>query len=935
MLLHAGPSFLLAPPPRFAAAPSSASPRRSRTPQSSPPTSHFARPADPVAQRVRPVAPRPPMATAEEGASSDVGVAVAESAQGFLLDARAYWVTKSLIAWNISDQKTSLFLYASRNATMCMSSQDMKGYDSKVELQPENDGLPSSVTQKFPFISSYRAFRIPSSVDVATLVKCQLAVASFDAHGNRQDVTGLQLPGVLDDMFAYTGPLGTIFSEEAVSMYLWAPTAQDVSVSFYDGPAGPLLETVQLNELNGVWSVTGPRNWENRYYLYEVTVYHQTTGNIEKCLAADPYARGLSANSTRTWLVDINNETLKPLAWDGLAAEKPRLDSFSDISIYELHIRDFSAHDSTVDCPFRGGFCAFTFQDSVGIEHLKKLSDAGLTHVHLLPSFQFGGVDDIKSNWKCVDEIELSKLPPGSDLQQAAIVAIQEEDPYNWGYNPVVWGVPKGSYASNPDGPSRIIEYRLMVQALNRLGLRVVMDVVYNHLYSSGPFAITSVLDKIVPGYYLRRDSNGQTENSAAVNNTASEHFMVDRLIVDDLLNWAVNYKVDGFRFDLMGHIMKKTMRNALKLHSTLLPGFSANSHCKASRTEILEQQKMVEEQQIRAKSALQSLTIDEHGVDGSKIYFFNDRIRDAINGGSPFGNPLQQGFSTGLFLEINYASAHDNETLFDIISLKTPMDLSIDERCRINHLSTSMIALSQGIPFFHAGDEILRSKSLDRDSYDSGDWFNKYYSILWILMQTPGKCSVLLFEGLILPMKQTIGVLGFHQEKRTKGAGLFILSHNMKIFRMKPRLENPSFKPAKHDIIAALDKFIDILKIRYSSPLFRLTTASDIVQRVHFHNTGPSLVPGVIVMSIEDARNDRHDMAQIDETFSCVVTVFNVCPYEVSIEIPDLASLRLQLHPVQVNSSDALARQSAYDTATGRFTVPKRTAAVFVEPRC
>ncbi|KAG0524993.1 hypothetical protein BDA96_06G017200 [Sorghum bicolor] len=880
----------------------------------------------------------------------------------FLLDARAYWVTGSLIAWDVSDQETSLFLYASRNATMCMSSGVIEGYDSKVELQPENDGLPSSVTQKFPFISSYRAFRIPSSVDVDTLVKCQLAVASFDAHGNRQDVTGLQLPGVLDDMFAYTGPLGTIFSEGAVSMYLWAPTAQDVSVNFYDGPAGPLLETVQLNESNGVWSVTGPRNWENRYYLYEVTVYHPATANIEKCLAADPYARGLSANSTRTWLVDINNETLKPLAWDGLAAEKPKLDSFSDISIYELHIRDFSAHDSTADCHFRGGFCAFTCQDSAGIEHLKKLSDAGLTHVHLLPSFQFGGVDDIKNNWKCVDEAELSKLPPGSDLQQAAIVAIQEDDPYNWGYNPVLWGVPKGSYASNPDGPSRIIEYRQMVQALNRLGLRVVMDVVYNHLYSSGPFAITSVLDKIVPGYYLRRDSNGQIENSAAVNNTASEHFMVDRLIVDDLLNWAVNYKVDGFRFDLMGHIMKRTM--------------------------------------VRAKSALQSLTIDEHGVDGSKIYLygegwdfgevaqnqrgingsqlnmsgtgigsFNDRVRDAINGGSPFGNPLQQGFSTGLFLEpngfyqgnetetrrtlatyadhiqiglagnlkdyvlisqtgearkgseirtfdgspvgyasspietINYASAHDNETLFDIISLKTPMNLSIDERCRINHLSTSMIALSQGIPFFHAGDEILRSKSLDRDSYNSGDWFNKidftYETNNW---------------GVGLP-------------PREKNEGSWPL--------MKPRLENPSFKPAKCDIIATLDKFVDILKIRYSSPLFRLTTASDIEQRVHFHNTGPSSVPGVIVMSIEDARNDRHEMAQIDKTFSCVVTVFNVCPHEVTIEIPDLASLGLQLHPVQVNSSDALVRQSAYEATTGRFTVPKRTTAVFVEPRC
>ncbi|VAI70930.1 unnamed protein product [Triticum turgidum subsp. durum] len=221
------------------------------------------------------------------------------------------------------------------------------------------------------------------------------------------------------------------------------------------------------------------------------------------------------------------------------------------------------------------------------MQHLRKLSDAGLTHVHLLPSFHFAGVDDIKSNWKFVDECKLATFPPGSDMQQEAVVAIQEEDPYNWGYNPVLWGVPKGSYASDPDGPSRIIEYRQMVQALNRIGLRVVMDVVYNHLDSSGPCGISSVLDKIVPGYYVRRDTNGQIENSAAMNNTASEHFMVDRLIVDDLLNWAVNYKIDGFRFDLMGHIMKHTM--------------------------------------MRAKAALQSLTRDAHGVDGSKIYLYGE----------------------------------------------------------------------------------------------------------------------------------------------------------------------------------------------------------------------------------------------------------------------------------------------------------------------
>ncbi|CAL5035685.1 unnamed protein product [Urochloa decumbens] len=956
MLLHASSAFAVAPPPRVAAAPSSASPRRSGAAQASPPPAHSARAAARGTLRVLPAAPRTPMAAGKQGAG------VAEANQVFLSDARAYWVTSSLIAWDVSDREASLYLYASGSATMYMSNGVIEGYDSKVQLQPEHGGLPACVTQKFPFISSYRAFRVPGSIDVASLVKCQLAVASFDAHGKSRGVTGLQLPGVLDDMFAYTGPLGPVFSEEAVSLYLWAPTAQDVSVSFYDGPVGPLLETVQLNESNGVWGVTGPRHWENRYYLYEVTVYHPATSQVEKCLADDPYARGLSANGTRSWLVDINCETLKPPSWDALAAEKPKLDSFSDISIYELHIRDFSAYDSTVDCHSRGGFCAFTCQDTAGISHLRKLSDAGLTHVHLLPSFQFGGVDDIKNNWKCVDEVELSKLPPGSDLQQDAVVAIQEEDPYNWGYNPVLWGVPKGSYASNPDGPNRIIEYRLMVQALNRLGLRVVMDVVYNHLYSSGPSSITSVLDKIVPGYYLRRDTNGQIENSAAVNNTASEHFMVDRLIVDDLLHWAVNYKVDGFRFDLMGHLMKETM--------------------------------------MRAKSALQSLTMDEHGVDGSKIYLygegwdfgevaqnkrgingsqlnmsgtgvgsFNDRIRDAINGGGPFGNPLQQGFSTGLFLEpngffqgnetetrltlatytdhiqiglagnlkdyvlishtgeakkgsevrtfdgspvgytsspietINYASAHDNETLFDIISLKTPTSLSIDERCRINHLCSSMIALSQGIPFFHAGDEILRSKSLDRDSYNSGDWFNKldftYETNNW---------------GVGLP-------------PREKNEGSWPL--------MKPRLENPSFKPTKDHILAALDNFVDILKIRYSSPLFRLTAATDVEQRVHFHNTGPSFVPGVIVMSIEDARNDVHEMAQLDENFSCVVTVFNACPHEVSIEIPDLAKMGLQLHPVQVNSSDALVRQSAFDASTGRFTMPRRTTAVFVEPRC
>ncbi|KAM0881788.1 hypothetical protein ACQ4PT_032737 [Festuca glaucescens] len=678
------------------------------------------------------------MAVGETGASAGTAVEnqAAEAIQAFMPDARAYWVTSSIIAWNVSDQEgSSVCLYASRGAALHLSpaNRGIQGYDSKVELQPEHAGLPESVTEKFPFISCYRAFRVPSSVDVASLVKCQLVVASFSADGKHTDVTGLQLPGVLDDMFAYTGPLGAVFSEEAVSLHLWAPTAQEVSVCFFDGPVGPVLETLQLKEFNGVWSITGPRDWENRYYLYEVDVYHPSKALVEKVLADDPYARGLSANGERTWLVDINCETMKPPSWDELADEKPKLDSFSDITIYELHIRDFSAHDSTVDCNSRGGFQAFTYQ--------------------------------------------------------------------------------------------------------------------------------------IVPGYYVRRDIKGQIENSAAMNNTASEHFMVDRLIVDDLLNWAVNYKVDGFRFDLMGHIMKRTM--------------------------------------MRAKYVLQSLTRDAHGVDGSKIYLygegwdfgevarnqrgingsqlnmsgtrigsFNDRMRDAVNGGNPFGNPLQQGFTTGLFLQPNgFYQGNEADTRAALATyadhIQTLTDVSVDERCRINLLASSMMALSQGIPFFHAGDEILRSKSIDRDSYNSGDWFNK---------------------------------LDFSYETNNWGVGLPPSEKNEDNWPLiKPRLENPFFKPAKRHILAVLESFVDILKIRYSSPLFRLSTASDTKQRVQFHNTGPSAIPGVIVMSIEDAQNDSPQMAQLDANFSHVVVVFNVCPHEVSMDIPALASMALELHPVQV----------------------------------
>nr|XP_009587792.1 pullulanase 1, chloroplastic isoform X4 [Nicotiana tomentosiformis] len=800
--------------------------------------------------------------------------------QDSLFYSRAFWVSRSIIAWNVGAGEGECYLYASRNAALCVADGEIQGHDVKIKLERTNYGL----------------------------------------------------------------------------------SQQEVRALIYKSPseADP-IEIVQLKELNGVWSVKGPRHWEGCYYVYEVSVYHPSTLRIEKCVSNDPYARGLSADGKRALLVNLDSDDVKPEGWDNLQDEKPNLLSFSDISLYELHVRDFSANDPTVPHEFQGGYLAFTLQDSAGVKHLKRLSSAGITHVHLLPTFQFAGVEDEKHKWKHVDIEKLNSFPPDSEEQQALITAIQNEDGYNWGYNPVLWGVPKGSYASNANGPCRIIEFRKMVQALNRIGLRVVLDVVYNHINASGHFDDFSVLDKIVPGYYLRRNADGGIEHSTCVNNTASEHFMVERLILDDLKCWAVHYKIDGFRFDLMGHIMKHTM--------------------------------------VKAKSLLNSLSKDKNGVDGPSIYIygegwdfgevanngrginasqfnlfgsgigsFNDRIRDALLGGSPFGHPLHQGFVTGLYLEpnghdlgdkanvermlavskdhiqvgmaanlkdfvlsncdgeevkgsevllhdrkpvgyasspietVNYVSAHDNETLFDIISLKTPKDISVEERCRMNHLATSVIALSQGIPFFHSGDEMLRSKSIDRDSYNSGDWFNRldfsYNSNNW---------------GVGLPPK----------EKNEWNWPL-----------IKPRLADPSYKPQKSHILAAVENFSNLMQIRYSSPLFRLRTANSIQERVRFHNTCPSWIPGLIVMSIEDGHQGVPGLSQLDPIYSYIVVIINPGPTDVSFANPALRARSLQLHPIQMNSTDDVVKNSTYDASSGCFNVPTRTTSVFVEPR-
>lgn len=857
--------------------------------------------------------------------------------KGDLAKAQAHWLSRDTIAWNPEGYKpgAQIKLYYSLNAGLKLSRDGLSGGFS-LTLQPTE--LSSALKARFPHLSSLPAFKLAPDDAQRTpgLLKVQTALAAFDAEGKLLDATSMQIPGVLDDLFYYAGPLGVSWQAGKPTLRVWAPTARSVNLLLFDAASGGEARSLEMQEQNGVWSIAGEANWKNKFYLYEVRVFVRSTGKFEVNRVTDPYSLSLSANSQRSQIVDIGEPALKPSGWDAL--RKPPLEAFEDIVLYELHVRDFSAFDNSVAANLRGTFRAFT-TNSAGMQHLRKLAQAGLTHVHLLPAFDFATVNENKAQWKSPGD--LSRMAPNSQQQQAAVNAVRDQDGFNWGYDPLHFNAPEGSYATNPNGSSRILEFREMVAALSRAGLRTVMDVVYNHTSASGQ-SETSVLDRIVPGYYHRLNKDGNVETSTCCQNTATEHRMMEKLMIDSVLLWAKAYKVDGFRFDLMGHHMKSNLEAIRK--------------------------------------ALDSLTLAQDGVDGKKIYVygegwnfgevagnarglnatqlnmpgsgigtFNDRLRDAVRGGGPFGDPREQGFATGLFtapsaftqtsLEIqrlrllqyhdwikvglagglrdyrlgpnltggqvrygdapagytldpqetiNYVSAHDNETLFDAVQLKAAANVNLAERIRMNNLALALTMLSQGIPFFHAGDDILRSKSMDRDSYNSGDWFNR---------------------------------LDWSYQSNGWGLGLPIADKNQNHWPiMRPLLGNPALKPNTAQIQGTAAYFQELLRLRKSSPLFRLRSAEAVQQRLRFYDSAP----GVIVMGLEGQN--------LDPAYARVLVVFNATAQTVRYQQTGLAG-NWRKHPIQEQSVDTPTRAASYSAAQG-FVVPARTAAVYVVRR-
>lgn len=856
---------------------------------------------------------------------------------GDLTKSQAMWLTRDLIAVKpeLLANGALVNLYASPSGGLKLTAAGIEG-GTELPLVRVDGGLNAALKAKYPYLAGYALVQVrpEDAAKVPELLRGQVALSSTGLDDKLIDATGVQLWGALDDLDAYGGPLGLSWEGGKPTLRLWAPTAQEVKLHLFSNGQERAISMTRGEK--GVWSAVGDAAWKGQGYLYEVKVYAPSTGKVEANLVTDPYAVALTLNSERGVIADLNDPASKPHGWDAL--KKPELRSFADLSIYELHLRDFSAADPSVPQAQRGTYLAFTNRDSDGMKQLRALSKAGLRAVHLLPTFDIAttSINEDKSSWQTPGD--LSKFPPDSDAQQKAVVAVQNRDAYNWGYDPYHYLTPEGSYAVNPD--ERTLEYRRMVAALNGIGLRVIQDVVFNHTAASGQ-APMSVLDRIVPGYYQRLNLDGAVENSTCCANTASEHAMMRKLMVDALVWQARTYKVDGFRFDLMGHHMVADM------------------------------------QAVRA--ALDALTLAKDGVDGQKIYLygegwdfgevqggkrgvnatqlnlfgqgigtFNDRLRDAIRGGNPFGGLQDQGFATGLVSlpngqpqntdaarlghlsdlvkigltgnlrdykltdssgktvtggqidyggapagytaspveAINYASAHDNQTLWDAVLLKAPRTASTAQRVRMQNLAESLVLLGQGIPFIQAGDELLRSKSFDNDSYNSGDWFN---AIHW-----------------------TGADNGF-------GHGLPVADKNGDQWNIyKPLLADPQLRVTEADRTRASDHLREMLAVRASSTLFRLGTGAAVQRGLSFLKAAP----GVIAMKLSGQPGEGNP-------YRSVVVVFNGTGAATTVNDPALSGLGLSLHPVLAKSSDPVVQQSRASGNT--LSVPGLTTVVFV----
>lgn len=848
-------------------------------------------------------------------------------------EARALWLDATRLRWPGVAAGGTVRLHHAASGQLRVVDGRVVGAQAVAVLQYDATPLAPALEARFRWAGPGRTLRLDeaSAAALPRWLRGDLLLTLEDAVGLVRAHTRVQLPGALDALYASAralDDLGVQVDERGARMRLWAPTARSVALCLHgERPREGRARVLPMNrdETTGSWFAAVP-GVRDGFYSYLVDLHVSGHGWVRNRVT-DPYSIGLDADSQHSWIGRLDDPRTQPPGWDTQPAPPPPK-STTDMVIYELHVRDFSRDDTTVRPAWRGKYLGFTETASDGMRHLRALAEAGLTDVHLLPVFDLATVPERG----CVAPT-VPAAAPDSPLQQAAVAAVKDRDCYNWGYDPWHFNAPEGSFATDPDdAPGRIREFRAMVMAMHALGLRVGMDVVYNHTTAAGQHP-KSVLDRIVPGYYHRLNARGEVERSTCCDNTATEHAMMAKLMSDSVLLWVREHRIDGFRFDLMGHQPRDEMlaiRDRLRRETgraVPLIGEGWNFG------EVADGARFVQASQLE--------------LGGSGIATFSDRARDAVRGGGAGDNGADQvtrkgyvsggadpatadmvrvglagslrgyrmtthdgteralqdivyggGQPAGYVREpgevVNYVENHDNQTLFDVKVFKLPPDTPPEERARVQMLAAAINMFSQGVAYFHAGIETLRSKSMDRNSYDSGDWFNR---VDWTLQDN--------FFGTGLPP-------AWDNEASWPW--------------MAPLLARAdAIRPRPQDMRFARDQFLDLLKIRAGTVLLRLPSAAQIEQRLRFLNTGPGQVPGVLAAVIDG-------QGLPDAGFATLAYAINVDPEPRTLVLPALAGGGWALHPVQQapGAADPRARQAALDDQ-GRLRVPARTAVVFV----
>ncbi|MDV4151475.1 type I pullulanase [Clostridium sp. AL.422] len=522
-----------------------------------------------------------------------------------------------------------------------------------------------------------------------------------------------------DELYKYDGELGAIYNKEKTIFRVWAPNAQSVKIIFR-GNDGYLcnkkykdIKDMKYKE-RGLWEIEVVGDLHGEYYNYIIK------NNGIESEVVDPYAKSVGVNGNIGMVIDL--ERTNPIGWE--SHKIPKFQSHLDSIIYEVHIRDFTIdYNSGVKDDIKGKFKGFHNNTAglssgikTGINHLKEL---GVNVIQLLPAFDY----------KTVNEM------------------YYDEEEYNWGYDPLNYNVPEGSYSTNPyDGEVRIREFKELIMNLHELGFKVVMDVVFNHTADTE----NSNFNKIVPKYYYRFNKDGSFSNgSGCGNELASERTMVRKFILDSVKYWVKEYKIDGFRFDLMGLHDIETMKS---IRSELNDGVLIYGEGWKAGESPLHNSILTLKENIKCFGNIQVGAFSDDIRDAIKGSVFEVEKGGFINGGIGFEETIKFGIVASTnhkdidfnklnyskkpwanepYQVITYTSAHDNYTLWDKLSL-VESSSTIEERIRMNKLAAAIILTSQGIPFIHSGDEILRSKeerdgTLVENSYKSSDYVNKF----------------------------------------------------------------------------------------------------------------------------------------------------------------------------------------------------------------